>query len=116
MRKSFSPLRFGSNAQRGQRLGERLGLQYHPLAAAKGAIVDSAVPVVGEGAQILHSDRNQPLGQRPAQYPVLEDAGKKAREDGDNLESHVILSRNIQNKLIWPRWSAATGSYPRAIA
>ena len=53
-----SRLIFGADAKVGQRLGEGLGLEHHAFAAAKGTVIDGAVTVVGEGAQIVHVDRD----------------------------------------------------------
>ncbi len=81
---------FGLNPQRSQRFRKRLGLQHHAFAAAKGAVVHGAMPVMREGAQIVHAHFDQPLGHRPAQDPILEEPGEEAGKDGDDVKAHRL--------------------------
>ena len=81
----------GCDAERGQGLGQRLGLQHHAFAAAEGAVVDGAMAVVGEVAQIVDAHLDQSFGQRAAQNAVLEDAGEEAGKDGDDLKAHTFM-------------------------
>jgi hypothetical protein len=79
------------NPQRFQRLGQRLRLQHHPLAAAKWPVIHGPMPVMRKAAKIVNAHLDQPLGLRPAHDPVLEDARKKAREDGEDFEPHTSI-------------------------
>ena len=45
--------------QRFHRFKERLWLQYHPFAAAKGPVIDGAMPVAREIAQIVYMRFNE---------------------------------------------------------
>ena len=78
------------DTQRPQRLGKWSGLQHHALAAAERPVVHRAVPVMRKSAQIVDAHLDQSFGQRAAQDSILEDAGKEARKDSDNLKPHTL--------------------------
>ena len=59
---------------------DRPGFEHHAFAAAKGAVVDSAVPVVGEGAEVVGADIDEIGGDGALENAVIERAGKKTRE------------------------------------
>ncbi len=86
---SHFPVRFGFDPQRSQRLGQGLRLQHHAFPAAKRPVVHGPMAVVGERPEIVDTHLDQPLGQRPAQDSILEDARKEARKDGDDLKFHT---------------------------
>jgi hypothetical protein len=70
------------------RLEERLRLQHHPLAAAKRPIIDAAVAILGEYAQILHVDVDQARLASPPQNAVIQRPSKKFWENGNQIEAH----------------------------
>jgi hypothetical protein len=70
------------------RLEERLGLEHHPFAAAKRPIIDAAVAILSEGTQILHLDLDQAGLASPPQNAVIQRAGKKFWENGNQIEAH----------------------------
>jgi hypothetical protein len=43
-----------------------------------------------EGAQVVDLDRQKTVGQRPPHNPVLQEAGKKSRENCNYLEPHTF--------------------------
>ncbi len=67
---------------------QRLGLEHHALAAAKRAIVDGAMAVVSERAQVLHADVDEAGFAGPADDAVVERSRKKFREDGNDIKAH----------------------------
>ena len=80
----------GWDAEGGEGLGQRLGLEDHALAAAEGAVIHGAVAVMGEGAQVVRREFDVPLGQSAAEDSVFEEAGEEGGEDGDNVEPHTF--------------------------
>jgi hypothetical protein len=81
--------RLWSDAEGGEGEGKRLGLEDHAFAAAEGAVVDGAVAVVGEGAEIVDMDGHQSFALGAAHDAVLEDALEEGGEDGDDVETHA---------------------------
>ncbi len=79
---------FGGDGEGFDSLGEGFGLENHALAAAKGAVVDGAVAVVGEAAKVVDVDGDQPSGDGPAEDAMAEDGGEKVGENGDQIEAH----------------------------
>jgi len=61
----------------------------HP-AASKRPVVDGAVAVVGETAQIVHGDADRSSGEGAGDDSVFQDAGEEAWKDGDDVELHVL--------------------------
>ncbi len=70
------------------RLGQRFRLQHHALTAPKWPVVDGAMPIVSELSQIMHANAQQTALDRTFDHAMLEDAGKKSGEDGDDVEAH----------------------------
>jgi len=78
----------GMTEERFDGFEERLGFEHHALAAAKGAIVDSAMTVFGEFAQVLDVDVDDGGFAGAADDAVLQGAGKEFGEDGDEVKAH----------------------------
>jgi hypothetical protein len=74
--------------QRFHRLEQRLGFQYHAFAAAERAVIDCAMPVVREGAQVMHAHVHEARLARPAHDPVIQRTGKKFGENCNDLKLH----------------------------
>ena len=81
---------FGRDGQRLDGFGERFRFEHHAFAASKGTVVDGAVAVVGEAAQVVHGDADRPGGEGAGDDSVFQDAGEEARKDGDDVELHVL--------------------------
>ena len=60
---------------------KRLRLQHHPGPAAKRHVVDDAVPVGREVAQVVHADVEHPAPDRPPDDPFRERRLHHRRED-----------------------------------
>ncbi len=71
-----------------QRLGQGLRLEHHTLAAAKGPVVHSAVPVVGEVAQIVQVHRHQPSAWARRTMPC-------SKKPAKNPGKMVMMSKRI---------------------
>ena len=80
--------RFVGDADGFEGFGEGLGFEDHAFASAKGTVVDGAVTVVGEVAEVVGADFYEAGGDGALDDSVLEDAGEEAGEDGDDVESH----------------------------
>jgi hypothetical protein len=65
-----------------------LRLQHHALAAAKWPVVNGAVPIAGEAAQIMRSNIDEPSGSSAAENPVLKAASEEIGKDRYDVESH----------------------------
>jgi len=83
-------LSFRQDAQGREGFGQGLGFQNHAFSPTERTVVDGAMPVVGEVAQIVNADHDQFLSQRAAQDAVLKDAGEECREYGDDLKAHTL--------------------------
>ena len=68
--------------------GQGLGFEDHALAAAEGAVVHGAVTVVGEGAEVVDGDVDEPGLPGSADDAVLEEALEDFGEDGEDFEVH----------------------------
>jgi hypothetical protein len=79
---------FRGDVQRFEALEDGLGLQDHALAAAKGAVIDGAMTVVGEGAEVVGVDLSDALAEGARDDTVAERASEELREDGDDVEAH----------------------------
>jgi hypothetical protein len=82
----------GRRAQRLDALEDGLGLENHAFAAAEGTVVYGAMAVVGEVAQIVSGDLDRAGGDGAAENSVVERAGEKTGEDGEDVEAHGHLS------------------------
>ena len=80
---------FRRDAERGEGFGEGFGFEHHAFTAAEGTIIDGAMAVVGEVAQIERFHRHQSLGLGAAHDAVLEDAGEEGWKDGDDVKAHT---------------------------
>jgi hypothetical protein len=69
-------------------LEQRLGFQQHAFAAAERAVIDGAMAVVREGAQVVHVNVHETRLARPPHDSVIQRACKKFRENRDDLELH----------------------------
>ncbi len=79
---------FGGDGEGFDGLGEGFGLENHALTAAKGAVVNGAVTVVREAAEVVDLDGDQAPGDGPAEDAVAEDGGEEVGENGDEVEAH----------------------------
>src|SRR5205814_5702590 len=69
------------------RAQEGLRFHDHARAAAEGLVVHGTMAVVGEAAQVVDVDGDEPGLHRAVHDPVLERRLEHAREDGDDVES-----------------------------
>ena len=83
-------LGFRRDVQRLDRGSQRLGLQHHAFAAAEGTVIDRAVTIMGEGAQIDRAYRRNPLPQSTRNDAVPQRAFKKIRKDGDDVDPQPV--------------------------
>jgi hypothetical protein len=67
-----------------------LGLEDHALPAAEGTVVDGAVAVVGEGAEILRVDLHETGTDGTGDDAVIERAGEEGGKDGEEIEAHEL--------------------------
>jgi hypothetical protein len=65
-----------------------LGLQHHAFAAAKRAIIDGAVAVLGKYAKVLYLDADDAGLARATKDSMVEWASKKFRKNRDKVEAH----------------------------
>ena len=75
-----------------------LGLEDHTLAAAEGAVVYGAVPVVGEGAEVVDVRGGKVCAEGSGDDAMAEDSlgvgagggdrAEELREDGEDVEAH----------------------------
>jgi len=70
------------------RFKQRLRFQHHTFAAAEWAVVDGAMAILGELAQILNMNLRDAGFARAANNAVIERPGEKFREDSDEVEAH----------------------------
>ena len=70
------------------RLENRLGLHDHAFAAAEWAVIDGAVTIMGEVAQVVHGDVDELRLTRAAHDAVIEGPAKKVRENRDHVKMH----------------------------
>jgi hypothetical protein len=68
------------SAERLDALEDGLGLEDHAFAAAERAVVDGAMAVVGEVAQVVGGDLDCAGGDGPAEDSVVERAREEAGE------------------------------------
>jgi len=79
---------YGTAEERFDGFKQRFWLEDHAFAAAEGAIVDGAMAVFGEFAQVLNVDVDD-LGFAGATHDaVFEGAAEELGEDGDQVEAH----------------------------
>jgi hypothetical protein len=70
------------------RFGKGFGLQHHTLSTPKGAVVDGAMAVMRECAQVVHGNLKQAALDCSLDHPMFEEAREEARKDGDDVEAH----------------------------
>jgi hypothetical protein len=58
------------------------------------------VPIVREGSQIVDLDPHQAPGNGPPQHPMAQDARKKLRENGDQVEPHRLRVPHFDRSLL----------------
>ncbi len=81
--------------RRADRLGELqkwLGLHHHAGAAAVRRLIDGAVPVVGEGAQVPDDEFEQAPLLRPPEDAGCEGSREHLGKDRDDVDAHYIHS------------------------
>jgi hypothetical protein len=86
-------LSFGFNSQGREAFCDGLGLENHAFAAPERTVVDGAMTVVGEGAQIVDGNLDEAFGESAAQDSIFEKAREEAGKDGDNLKPHRSYCR-----------------------
>lgn len=64
------------------------GFHHHAFAAAEGAIVGHAVPVVGMVADVVHSHADLFRAERPANHPLVERGDEKFRKNRQDVKPH----------------------------
>src|SRR5215471_1291539 len=79
-------------AQRVDRGEDRLRLEHHAGAAPERRVVDLAVPVDREVAEVVGVQRDEPARHRPADDALPEDRLEDLREDADDVEAHRYAS------------------------
>ena len=75
--------------QRLQTFKERFRLEHHALAAAEGAVIHGAVPVVRELPQIVDFDFRQAHLAGPAGDAVIQRSAEEAGKDRQNIGFHL---------------------------
>lgn len=65
-------------------------LQYHSFAATERTVIHGFVPILSELPEIVHVDINQAGFSRAANNSVMKRTGEKLREDGDDIEFHML--------------------------
>jgi hypothetical protein len=84
---------FGGKGQGLEAVEDGLGLEDHALAAAEGTVVDGAVTVVGEGAEVVDVGSGDAGAEGARDDAVAQDAlvgegAKELRKDGEDVEAH----------------------------
>src|SRR5581483_6446548 len=82
------------------RLEYRLRLEDHPRAAAERHVVDLAVPVVREVAQVVRVQLDDPALDRAPDDAVLERRPEHPREDRDDVEPHTSSTSSNQSATV----------------
>jgi hypothetical protein len=83
----------GGDGEGFEALEDGLGLEDHAFAAAEGAVVDGAVTVVGEAAEVVDIDLGDAGAEGARDDAVAQDAGagggaEEFGEDGEEVEEH----------------------------
>ena len=65
------------------------GLEHHALATAKGPVIDGAVTVVGEEAEVVRVDRRVAGCEGAAEDAVIQNPREEVGEDGQDVERHA---------------------------
>ena len=86
-------LGFGFDSKGSEAFGDWLGLEDHAFAPAEGTVIDGAMTVVCEGAEIVDGNLDKAFCKGPAQDSILEEAREEAGEDGDDLKPHSSYFR-----------------------
>jgi len=79
---------FGGDGEGFEAVEDGLGLEDHALAAAEGTVVDGAVAVVGEGAEVVGVGLCDAGAKGAGDDAVGERAGEEAGKDGEDVEAH----------------------------
>jgi hypothetical protein len=94
---------YGMAEERFDCFEEWFGLKNHTFAAAEGAIVDGAMAVFGEFAQILDVDVDDGGFAGATDDAVLERAGEEFGEDGNQVEAHRLEVYQAEREKQIPR-------------
>src|SRR5271155_743667 len=104
---------FSRGEQRFHRGEQRLGLHHHALAAAERTVVDGAMTIVRERAQIMNVRLDQIRFACAAHDTVIERTTEELREYGDQIKSHWDLSyRNTRRVGALQNYFVFTSSKP----
>jgi hypothetical protein len=79
---------FGGDAERLEALEDGLGLEDHAFAAAEGAVVDGAMAIMGEGAEVVGVGLCLTLAECTLEDAVIEGATEELGKDSDDVEAH----------------------------
>jgi hypothetical protein len=71
------------------RLEKRFRFEHHPFAPAKRPVIDAAVAILSEQAQVLYVDLDEVRLASTSEDAVIERACKKFRENGNQVEAHL---------------------------
>src|ERR1700693_2078444 len=85
--------------QRFDGLEQRFRVQYHAFTAAKRAVVHGAMAIMSEYSQVVHAHVRQASLARAPHDAVIERAGKKIRENSDDIKLHARHSVSKQEGL-----------------
>jgi hypothetical protein len=78
----------GMAEQRFDGLEKRFGLEDHAFAAAEGTIINGAMAILGEFAEILDVNLDETRFSGAAEDAVVQRANEELRKNRDEIEAH----------------------------
>jgi hypothetical protein len=84
----YGAIGFWGDAEGLEALEDGLRLEDHAFAAAEGAVVDGAMAIMGEGAEVVSMGLCLTLAECALENAVVEGATEELGKDGDDVEAH----------------------------
>jgi hypothetical protein len=79
---------FWSDLERLDAVEDGFGLEHHAFAASEGAVVDGAVTVMREAAEVVDVRFREAFTEGTRDDSELKWTNKEVRKDGDDIEAH----------------------------